>query len=173
MADKKHIDFNLTNIAVDEADTDRYIRPELDVEDARHQQMMNTIAPFAKKVQQKNTKSVYVDYKTRTTKLMLVMCPEWAPEFPPFNLARLSGVCKAAGYETSILDLNVKAYNLNQNDWQPLGKIPFRLWDPSASWHWLGETYYNDIHPLLEPLLEEGLAPVSYTHLTLPTKRIV
>ena len=79
MADKKHIDFNLTNIAVDEADTDRYIRPELDVEDARHQQMMNTIAPFAKKVQQKNTKSVYVDYKTRTTKLILVMCPEWAP----------------------------------------------------------------------------------------------
>ena len=55
------------------------------------------------------------------------MCPEWAPEFPPFNLARLSGVCKAAGYETSILDLNVKAYNLNQNDWQPLKKIPFRF----------------------------------------------
>jgi len=159
MADehKKHIDFNLTNIAVDEADENRYEKPELSVEDARHQQMMDHIAPYARKVQQKNTKKVYVDYKTRNTKLMLVMCPEWAPEFPPFNLARLSGVCKAAGYETSILDLNVKAYNLNQKNWQPLKKIPFRLWDPSASWHWLGDTYMQDIHPLLEPLLEEGL----------------
>jgi anaerobic magnesium-protoporphyrin IX monomethyl ester cyclase len=154
---KKHVDFNLTNIAVDKADEDRYEKPEMSVEDQRHQQMMDMISPFSKKVQQKNTKSVYVDYKTRTTKLILVMCPEWAPEFPPFNLARLSGVCKSAGYETSILDLNVKAYNAHQNIWQPEKLIPFRLWDPSASWHWLGETYMNDIHPLLEPILEEGL----------------
>lgn len=88
---------------------------------------------------------------------MLVMAPEWAPEFPPFNLARLCGITKSAGFETEILDLNVKAYNLHQNDWRPNNKIPFRLWDPSASWHWLGDTYMQDIHPVLEPLLEEAL----------------
>lgn len=155
--DEKYIDFNLTNLAKSSAKEDRYEKPELSVEDARHQQMMDTIAPYAKKVQQKNMTKVEVDYKTRNSKLMLVMCPEWAPEFPPFNLARLSGVAKSAGYETRILDLNIRAYNTYRNDWQPNEKIPFRLWDPSASWHWLGNTYMQDIHPLLEPLLEKAL----------------
>jgi len=85
--------------------------------------------------------------------MVLVLCPEWAPQFPPFNLARLSGVAKSAGYETHIMDLNVRAYNEYRNDWQPNNKLPFRLWDPSSSWHWLGQTYMNDIHPVLEPLL--------------------
>jgi len=157
MADKpkQQVDFSLNNLAKDSVDSNE--RPELSVEDARHQSMMDAIAPFAKKVQQKNMTSVYTDYKTRESSIVLVMCPEWAPEFPPFNLARLSGVCKSAGYETQIMDLNVKAFNLHQTDWQPNNKIPFRLWDPSASWHWLGDTYMNDIHPLLEPLLSDAI----------------
>ena len=91
------------------------------------------------------------------TKLVLVLCPEWSPYMPPFSLARLSGVAKSAGYETHIMDLNVKAYNAYRDDWQPNKKLPFRLWDPSSSWHWLGETYLNDIHPVLEPILSEAV----------------
>jgi hypothetical protein len=72
---------------------------------------------------------------------------------PPFNLARLSGIAKSAGYETTIIDLNIRAYNEYAGNWKPNGLLPFRLWDSSASWHWLGETYMRDIHPLLEPLL--------------------
>ena len=110
-----------------------------------------------KKVQQSNLTPVYVNYKTRKTKLVLVLCPEWSPYMPPFSLARLSGVAKSAGYETNIMDLNVKAYNAYRDDWRPNKKIPFRLWDPSASWHWLGDTYMNDIHPLLVTILEPAV----------------
>ena len=147
------MDFNLKSLTHDLVAKQR---PTEDIEDARHRSMMEAIAPYAKKTQQKNLTPVYVDYKTRNTKLVLVLCPEWAPMFPPFNLARLSGVAKTAGYETSIMDLNVRAYNLYRTDWQPNNKIPFRLWDPSASWHWLGDTYLNDIHPVLEPLLMQA-----------------
>lgn len=154
---KDPLDFNLINLAKKHDEADLPEKPELSVEDARHQSMMDYIAPFTKNVQQKNMTPVYVDYKTRKSTCMLVMAPEWAPEFPPFNLARLCGITKSAGFETEILDLNVKAYNLHQNDWRPNKKIPFRLWDPSASWHWLGDTYMQDIHPVLEPLLEEAL----------------
>ena len=163
MAEKKDpivFDFNLTDLAKAEADENRYEKPELSVEDARHQQMMDTIAPYAKKVRQKKMTTVDIEYATRNTKMMLVICPEWAPEFPPFNMARLSGVAKRAGYETQILDLNIKAYNAFRDDWQPNEKIPFRLWDPSASWHWLGDTYMQDIHPLLEPILEKGIQDI-------------
>jgi hypothetical protein len=149
------LDFNLKSLAVDKAAPKE--RPTEDIADARHRSMMEAIAPYAKKTIQKNLTPVYVDYKTRKTTLALVLCPEWSPYMPPFSLARLSGVAKSAGYETHIMDLNVKAYNTYRDDWQPNNKLPFRLWDPSSSWHWLGDTYLNDIHPVLEPILTEAI----------------
>ena len=118
---------------------------------------MEAIAPYAKQTVQQNLTPVYVDYKTRNTKLVLVLCPEWSPYMPPFSLSRLSGVAKSSGYETHIMDLNVKAYVEYRDDWWPNKKIPFRLWDPSSSWHWLGDTYAKDIHPVLEPLLSKAV----------------
>lgn len=145
------VDFNLKGLARQELVLPDKV--ETDVENDRHSKMMEAISAYAKPTVQKNLTPVYTDYKKRETKLILVMCPEWAPEFPPFNLCRLSGIAKSAGYETHIMDLNVKAYREFRDDWQPNNKIPFRLWDPSASWHWLGDTYMHDIHPVLEPLL--------------------
>lgn len=145
------MDFNLTQLAKKGAKPPE--RPTEDIQDLRHRAMMDAIAPYAKKTQQSNTTPVYVNYKTRNTKLVLVLCPEWAPEMPPFNLARLSGIAKTAGYDTTIMDLNIRAFNEYSGNWWPNKLIPFRLWDPSASWHWLGDTYMQDIHPLLEPLL--------------------
>ena len=145
------MDFNLTQLAKKGAKPPE--RPTEDIQDLRHRAMMDAIAPYAKKTQQSNTTPVYVNYKTRNTKLVLVLCPEWAPEMPPFNLARLSGIAKTAGYDTTIMDLNIRAFNEYSGNWWPNKLIPFRLWDPSASWHWLGDTYMRDIHPLLEPLL--------------------
>lgn len=149
------MDFNLTSLAVDKLVPKE--RPTEDIADARHRNMMEAIAPYAKKTEQKNLTPVYVDYKTRNTKLVLVLCPEWSPYMPPFSLARLSGIAKSSGYETHIMDLNVKVYNEYKKDWEPNNKIPFRLWDPSSSWHWLGETYMNDIHPVLEPILSQAV----------------
>ena len=152
------MDFNLKSLAVDKLVPKE--RPTEDITDARHRSMMEAIAPYAKKTEQKNLTPVYVDYKTRKTKLVLVLCPEWSPYMPPFSLARLSGIAKSSGYETTIMDLNVRAYNEFINDWQPNNKLPFTLWDPSSSWHWLGETYMNDIHPLLEPILNKAVADI-------------
>lgn len=149
------MDFNLKDLAVDKLVPKE--KPTEDIADARHRSMMEAIAPYAKKTVQKNLTPVYVDYKTRNTKLVLVLCPEWSPYMPPFSLARLSGIAKSSGYETHIMDLNVKAYNEYKNDWQPNNKLPFRLWDPSSSWHWLGDTYMNDIHPVLEPILSKAV----------------
>jgi hypothetical protein len=149
------LDFNLLSLA--KKDNDIPQEPTEDVQDLRHRAMLQAIAPYAKKVEQKNLTPVYVNYKTRNTKLVLVLCPEWSPHMPPFSLARLSGIAKSAGYETHIMDLNVKCYNAFKGDWGPNNKIPFRLYDPSASWHWLGETYLQDIHPVLEPILNDAL----------------
>ena len=152
------MDFTLRHLANDNIKPKE--RPTEDIADLRHRSMMDAIAPYAKPTEQKNLTPVYINYKTRNTKLALVLCPEWSPYMPPFSLARLSGVAKSAGYETHIFDLNVKAYRKFRDDWWPNKKIPFRLWDPSASWRWLGETYHRDVHPLLEPLLEEHVTKI-------------
>jgi hypothetical protein len=149
------LDFNLTSLANKNLTPKE--KPTEDISDVRHRAMMEAIAPYAKSTVQKNLTPVYVDYKTRNTKLVLVLCPEWSPYMPPFSLARLSGIAKAAGYETHVMDLNVKAYNAYRNDWQPNKKINFRLWNPAQSWRWLGDSYYNDVHPVLEPLLSEAV----------------
>lgn len=145
------MEFTLRSLAVDELKPKE--RPTEDIADVRHRNMMEAIAPYAKPTVQKNLTPVYVDYKTRNTKLVLVLCPEWSPYMPPFSLARLSGIAKTAGYETWLIDLNVKAFTAYRDDWEPNKKIPFRLWDPSASWRWLGNNYAEHVHPLLEPLL--------------------
>jgi len=126
------IDFNLTKLA-HEAKARKELEPDL--ADAKHVAMFEAIKPFAKPFEQHNVTPVYIDYKTRKTKLALVLCPEWAPHFPPYNLALLSGIAKTAGYETKIYDLNMRAYKQFKEDWWPNQKLPFRLWDPSASWH--------------------------------------
>ena len=149
------MDFNLKSLAVEKLVPKE--KPTEDIADARHRSMMEAIAPYAKKTVQKNLTPVYVDYKTRNTKLVLVLCPEWSPYMPPFSLARLSGIAKSAGYETHIMDLNVRAYQEYMRDWWPNKKLPFTLWDPSSSWHWLGETYMHDIHPVLEPVLSKAI----------------
>lgn len=100
MAKQEPIDFNLTKIA--RKGVEPVERPELSVEDARHQQMMDAIAPFARKAQQKNMTTVDVQFAKHAETLILVMCPEWAPEFPPFNLARLAGITREAGYNTPL-----------------------------------------------------------------------
>jgi len=149
------MDFNLRKLSRKKAALPP--RPTEDIADARHKSMMDAIAPYAKRTQQSNVTPVYVNYKTRNTKLVLALCPEWAPQFPPFNLARLSGMAKSAGYETHILDINVRAFNEYKRNWSPNNLLPFKLWDSSASWHWLGETYSKDIHPILEPILIEAV----------------
>jgi len=149
------MEFNLHSLAVDKLVP--HERPTEDIGDVRHRTMLEAIAPYAKKTLQANLTPIYIDYKTRNTKLVLCLCPEWSPHMPPFSLARLSGIAKSAGYETHIIDLNVRAYSAHRDDWQPNKKIPFRLWDPSASWHWLGQTYTNDIHPVLEPILSAAV----------------
>lgn len=148
------MDFNLQSLA---QSPEKKEQPSIDVADLRHQAMMKAIEPYAKPTQQKNLTPVYIDYKTRKTKLILALCPEWAPMFPPFNLARLSGVAKTAGYETHIMDINIRAHNEYMQKWSHQNLIPFRLWDPSAFWHWTGDTYWKDIHPVLQPLLEQCL----------------
>jgi hypothetical protein len=104
--------------------------------DDKHMAMMLAIAPFAKTKVQTNVTTIDFVPSTKKTKLMLILLPEWSPNFPPFNVARLAAVSKKAGYETKCLDLNAKIHNESRK-WILDGKIDFDPFDGAREWKWL------------------------------------
>ena len=119
----------------------------------RHQVMLEAIAPYAKPHAQKNLTPVEVKPATRNTKLLLMLLPEWAHKFPPYNLARLGSVTRAAGYETHIWDINAAARKSYLQGWAGLDYDP---WDGMRDWHWIAPQYFTDLHAHMLPLLEES-----------------
>lgn len=136
--------------------TARPMEPDADV---KHLAMLQAIAPYAKSKVQKNMTTIEVDYAHRKTKLMLILMPEWAPMFPPFNLARLSAVAKRAGYETKCIDLNIAAYR-SMRDPIKNKEIAYDPWDGTREWTWRENTYESDIHPHLESLYREYIKEI-------------
>jgi len=134
----------------------RPLEPDADI---KHIAMLQAIAPYAKGKVQRNVTNVDISYAHRKTKLLLLLLPEWAPMFPPFNIARLSAVAKGAGYESTCIDLNIKAYN-EARKWIMKGLIDFDPWDGTRDWKWLAADYHTGIHPHLEPLLRKYIEEI-------------
>ena len=120
--------------------------------------MLRAIQPWAKPHVQKNLTPVLVESATRSTKLLLMLLPEWAHRFPPYNLARLGSVTKAAGYETHIWDLNAQARQSYLRGWSGIDYDP---WDGMRDWHWIAPQYFMDLHQHMLPLLNAALERIA------------
>lgn len=118
----------------------------------KHLAMLEEIKPYAKKATQKNVTTIDIVETSRNSKLAFLLLPEWSAYFPPFNLARLSAVCKRAGYESKIYDLNAKCYRIYKDTLED--KLEFTMWNSASSWRWIGNNYYNFIHPHFKEVFE-------------------
>jgi hypothetical protein len=110
--------------------------------------MVRTMAQYVKNTPQKNITPVVIENVTRKTKLSLIMMPEWGVYFPPYNLSRLSAVTRAAGFKTTVFDINVKSYHLLKD------KLDFDPWDSNREWMWVGDWYTKELHPHLDNLFK-------------------
>lgn len=111
--------------------------------------MVKSMIGLARKKPQHGLVPLELEKITRKTKLALIMLPEWGIIFPPYNLSRLSGVTRAAGYDTTVYDINIKA-------WHQLKKTaPIDYWEPSREWMWENSCYEDEIHQYLEPIILE------------------
>jgi radical SAM superfamily enzyme YgiQ (UPF0313 family) len=120
--------------------------------DDKHLKIMEAILPYARPTQQKKLTDLIITNVSRKTKVLFLLLPEWATKFPPYNLARLLAVTRNAGYHTNAFDLNVKAWRQHRA-WE----IDFDPWHGSKEWKWMGESYHQDLHNHMLPLLEEYL----------------
>lgn len=129
--------------------------PPPDLDD-KHLKVMQAIMPYARTTPQKNLTEVVINRVTRKSKILFMLLPEWAFNFPPYNLARLLSVVKEAGYAGDAVDLNVKAWRDHTN-WA----IDFDPWHGSKEWRWMGDSYHTHLHEHMLPLLEKYL---NYIH---------
>ncbi len=120
--------------------------------DDKHLKVMQAIMPYARSTPQKNLTEVVINNVTRKSKILFMLLPEWAFNFPPYNLARLLSVVKEAGYAADAVDLNVKAWRDHEN-WG----IDFDPWHGSKEWRWMGDSYHTHLHQHMLPLLEKYL----------------
>lgn len=128
---------------------------ELPEMDDKHVKVMEAVMEYAKPAPQKNLTEVIINEVTRKTKIRFFLLPEWAINFPPYNLARLVAVAKKAGYSADAVDLNIKAWR-NHKEWN----IDFNPWHGSKEWRWMGESYHIHLHKFMKPLLEKFIKQI-------------
>lgn len=116
--------------------------------------MALTMKDLVRTTPQKNLTPVEIIPATRNTKLVLIIAPEWGIYFPPYNLARLASVTRAAGYNTTVYDINVKS-------WHKIKEIMhFDPWHHAREWMWVGKNYYTHLHKHLKPLFDEYIEKI-------------
>lgn len=120
--------------------------------------MVRSMMNYARARPQHGLTPIELHEVTRNTKLALIMLPEWGVYFPPYNLSRLAGVTRAAGYATDIYDINIAAYRRMKQT------APIDYWDPSREWMWPSNLYMKEIHPHLQPIMEEYIEKIAVTN---------
>jgi len=79
----------------------------------------------------------------------LVMAPAWGVIFPPYNIARLTGLLRYYGYNVTVHDINVNAYKYLIEEY----KVDY--WESKNYYKWEQPVYDQEVHPILKSLLDE------------------
>jgi hypothetical protein len=118
-----------------------------DTSNSKDWAMVKTMASLARTAPQKNLTTVEINNVTRTTRLAMILLPEWGVYYPPYNMARLTAVARGAGYHVDAYDLNIECYN------EIRSQMDFDPWDPSREFLWEQTlTYFTQIHKFCEPV---------------------
>jgi len=96
--------------------------------------------------------SIKIQHGTRKTSIAFVIMGMWAPLMPPYNLARLIAITRAAGYKTYGFDFNIDSYQYLRFE-DPAMKD---AWEPSSYWWWDAiDRFEEKILPSYQDFLDE------------------
>lgn len=132
-----------------------HVEPE-DIEDDRHVATLKLIEKYSKSKVQSNLKQLDIQYDiNRKTRVVLALLPEWDPNFPPYNIAKIAAVTKAAGYFCKSYDFNIGAYRYFEKNLTDI--VDSEPWNPLRDFHWVGDHYYNTLHPHLKSYFDQQI----------------
>ena len=93
----------------------------------------------------------------RDSDVIFVLLPEWAPNLPPYNIARLSSILNEAGYKSSCLDLNIETYQESKKWVKKLGYNPF---NPNNLNKWAIGEYEKTLSKVVNPFLDKWIEKI-------------
>ena len=108
-------------------------------------------APVPTRKLRNNIENVEIFHSTRKTEITLCILGMWTIDMPPYGLARLIGITRAAGYKTNVYDFNVETYNYMKVSSQHLNKA----WENANYWMWEGQRFYDIIFPEYKDYLDD------------------
>lgn len=86
--------------------------------------------------------------------ISFVMAPAWGVIFPPYNLARLTGLLRHYGYTVYNHDINIAAYHYLKDTYD------VDYWDSQNYFKWEQPVYRNEVHPIIKPMLDEHIQKI-------------
>lgn len=99
-----------------------------------------------------NIKNIKLEYSSnRKTSISFCMLGMWTIQMPPYGLARLIAITRAAGYNTKVYDYNVETYNNMKLDYPHM----IDAWQVSNYWMWSKDKFYEKIFPYYKEYLDE------------------
>tara|TARA_B100001250_G_scaffold390139_1_gene389837 strand:+ start:593 stop:2485 length:1893 start_codon:yes stop_codon:yes gene_type:complete len=106
----------------------------------------------SKRPVRKNVEAVRINKATRKTKITFCILGMWSPLLPPYNIARLTALTRAAGFETSVFDWNIESYYYMKTKDEKYEAF----WEPSAYFRWIDDkNYHEQIFPEYKEILDE------------------
>lgn len=90
--------------------------------------------------------------ETDKFKVALIMAPAWGVLFPPYNVAKLTGLLRKYGYSTKGYDLNIESYH------KILEETKEDFWRGERYFLWtVKENFYKFVMPTIKPLLDKAI----------------
>lgn len=109
----------------------------------------------------------YSDFKSKTQTIFkdsieLVILPSWGVIFPPYNIARLSGLLRSYDYQVNVTDININSYRyFNQKKIASPDEQHPQWWDSNKTAYWMEEQYWEHIHESLKPVIDRHVAVIA------------
>lgn len=83
--------------------------------------------------------------------ISLVIAPAWGIIFPPYNIARLSGLLRHYGYKVNVHDINIECYHYVKNNHDK------DFWESRYYFVWERPVFDDEVFPVIKPVLDRAI----------------
>lgn len=95
--------------------------------------------------------SEYRPGATNTGSVSLVTAPAWGVIFPPYSIARLTGLLRHYGYTVHVHDTNVETYHYIKNNHD------IDYWEGRYYYAWERPVFDDEVFPIIKPVLDRAV----------------
>lgn len=86
--------------------------------------------------------------------ISLVIAPAWGIIFPPYNIARLTGLLRHYNYDVKVHDINILAYHHVKNTHDK------DFWEGRYYYAWERPVYDDEVFPVIKPVLDDAIEAI-------------